>query len=129
MIGIWNTYSDLYLYIMGAAMLVFFGIPLLVTPSGWAKMFHWEIPQSKELVVALGREMGLIISLIAIFAFKVVGVPGAKPFFFDFILWLLATMGLLHIYGAIRKTQPITENIEIALWVVLFVLTLCFYPA
>ncbi len=129
MIGIWKSFSDIYLYIMGAAMLVAYGIPLLVTPLGWAKMFRWEIPQSKDLVVTLGRSLGLVISLVAIFAFRATTVPAAKQFFFDFILWMLATMGLLHVYGAIKKAQPITETIEIALWVILFVVTLCFYPA
>jgi len=128
MIGVWKSYSDVYLYVMGAAMLVTFGVPLLVVPLRWAKIYRWEIPQSENLVVTLGRSLGLVISLIALFAFKVVSVPGAKPLFFDFILWLLAAMTALHVYGGIRKTQPVTETIEIALWVALFVVTLCFYP-
>jgi len=37
-------------------------------------------------------------------------------------------MGALHAYGAIKKIQPVTETVEIILWVVLFLVTLCFYP-
>ena len=44
------------------------------------------------------------------------------------MLWIFVGMILLHVYGAIRKTQPITETIEIGLWVVLSLVTLCFYP-
>src|SRR3989304_5244994 len=33
-----------------------------------------------------------------------------------------------HAYGAIRKTRPITGTVEFLLWVVLFLITLCFYP-
>jgi len=44
------------------------------------------------------------------------------------MLWLIAAMTILHVYGAIRKIQPLTETVEIALWVVLFLVTLCFYP-
>jgi hypothetical protein len=129
MIGIWRTYADVYLYIAGVAMLALYGIPLMVVPLRWARAFRWEIPQPENLVVFLGRSLGIFISLVAIFGFKVTGIPAAKPFFFDFMLWFLATMTALHAYGAIRKTQPITETLEIILWLVLFVVTLCFYPA
>ena len=128
MIGIWQTYSNVYLYAAGAAMLVAFGIPLLLVPLRWARAFRWEVPQPENLVVFLGRSLGILISLLAIFAFKVTASPAAKPFFFDFMLWLFAAMTALHAYGAIRKTQPVTETVEILLWVVLFLITLCFYP-
>jgi hypothetical protein len=128
MIGIWQSYSDIYLYVAGVAMLAAFGIPLLVVPLRWARFLRWEIPQTENLVVFLGRSLGIFISLLAVFAFKVTGSPAAKPFFFDMMLWLFVAMIALHAYGAIRKTQPITETIEILLWVVLFVITLCFYP-
>lgn len=128
MIGIWQSYSDVYLYVAGVAMLATFGIPLLVVPLRWARFLRWEVPQPENLVVFLGRSLGIFISLMAVFAFKVTSSPAAKPFFFDMMLWLFVAMIALHAYGAIRKTQPITETIEILLWVVLFLITLCFYP-
>jgi hypothetical protein len=128
MIGIWKSFSDVYLYIAGVAMLVAFGIPLMVVPLRWARVFRWEIPKPENLVVFLGRSLGIFISVIAVFAFMVVGSPAAKPFYFDLMLGLFVTMIALHVYGAIRKTQPITETVEIALWVVLLLITLCFYP-
>lgn len=129
MIGIWQSYADIYLYILGVAMLAGFGIPLTLVPLRWARLFRWEVPQSQNLVVFLGRSLGIFCSLIAIFAFTVTGDSPAKPFYFTFSLWLIISMALLHVYGAIRKTQPITETVEIILWVVLFLLTLCFSPA
>lgn len=128
MIGIWKSYSDIYLYIAGVATLVAFGLPLVVVPLRWARAFRWEVPRQENLVVFLGRSLGIILSLFAAFAFKVVGSPAAKPFFFDMLLWLFVGMIALHAYGAIRKTQPITETFEIALWVILFLITLGFYP-
>ena len=128
MIGIWQSYSDAYLYVAGVAMLATFGIPLLVVPLSWARAFRWEVPQPENLVVFLGRSLGIFISLLAVFAFKVTSSPAAKPFFFDLMLWLFVAMITLHAYGAIRKTQPITETVEILLWVALFMITLCFYP-
>jgi hypothetical protein len=35
----------------------------------------------------------------------------------------------LHVYGALKRAQPITETMEIGLWIVLFVLALAFFPA
>ena len=128
MIGIWKSYSDVYLVVAGVAMLIAFGLPLTLVPLRWARVLRWEIPQPENLVVFLGRSLGIFISLVAVFAFKATGVPAARPFFFDFILWLFVTMIVLHAYGAIRKTQPITETVEIALWIVLLLVTLCFYP-
>ena len=128
MIGIWQAYSNIYLFVAGVAMLVAFGIPLLIFPLRWARFLRWEVPQPENLVVFLGRSLGIFISLMAVFAFKVTGVPVAKPFFFDLMLWLFVAMIALHAYGAVRKTQPITETVEILLWVVLFFITLCFYP-
>lgn len=128
MIGILQSYSDVFLYVIGVAILAIYGIPLMIVPLRWAQVFRWEVPQSVNLVVFLGRSLGIFISLIAIFAIKVTSTPAAKPFFFDLMLWLIAAMTILHAYGAIRKTQPITETVEIGLWVVLFIITLCFYP-
>jgi uncharacterized membrane protein YeaQ/YmgE (transglycosylase-associated protein family) len=129
MIGIWHSYSDVYLFIVGAAMLLAFGIPLLVVPVHWAHLFRWQVSQPDHLIVFLARSMGIVVSLVALFAFRVTAIPAAKPFFFDFMLALLGAMLVLHVYGAIRKTQPFTETVEISLWVVLFLVTLCFYPA
>ena len=128
MIGIWQSYSDIFLYVVGIAMIVAFGIPLTIVPLRWARVFRWEVPQPENLAVFLGRSLGIFVSMLAIFAFRVTSEPAAKPFFFDLMLWIIAAMGILHIYGAIRKTQPITETVEIVLWVVLFLATLCFYP-
>ncbi len=129
MIGIWQSYSDIYLVATGVAMLLAFGLPLLIVPVRWAQVFRWQVPQPDPLVIFLGRSMGVFIIVVAIFAIRVTGIAAAKPFFFDFMLALFAAMLVLHVYGALRRTQPITETVEIGLWVLLFLVTLGFYPA
>ena len=128
MIGIWNSYTDMFLIIAGVAMMVTFGLPLLLVPMSWARVFRWEIPQPRELVTFLGRSVGVFIIIMAIFCFIVIKTPEAKPFFFDLILFIFVGMILLHGYGAIRGTQPITETLELILWIGLTLVTLCFYP-
>jgi hypothetical protein len=128
MIGIWQDYAEFYLVVAGIAMLGVFGIPLLVAPMTWARLLRWEIPPPGQLVIFLGRSLGLFICVVAAYAFKVAATPQAQPFFFELMLWLFVGMIGLHVYGAIRKAQPITETMEIALWVLLFLVTLAFCP-
>jgi hypothetical protein len=128
-IGVWQTCAGTYLIVAGAAMLAMFGIPLLVAPMSWARLMRWEIPPPGQLVTFLGRSLGLFICVVAAYAFKAAATPQAQPFFFQLMLWLFVGMIGLHVYGAIKRAQPITETIEIGLWVVLLLVTLAFYPA
>jgi len=128
MIGIWSSYADIYLIITGIAMLVAFGLPLILVPMRWASLFRWDVSQPGNLVIFLGRSLGIFITVIALYAFRVSQIPSAMPFFFELMLWTFVGMILLHVYGAIRKIQPVTETIEIGLWVILCLVTLCFYP-
>ena len=128
MVGIWQVYAPIYLIVAGVAMLVCYGIPLLVAPMAWARMFRWEIPPPALLPTFLGRSLGLLICVISLYAFRAAAVPAAQPFFLQLMLLIFAGMIGLHLYGAIRKAQPITETIEIGLWIVLLLVTLAFYP-
>jgi hypothetical protein len=51
------------------------------------------------------------------------------PFFVDMLLWITSGSLLIHVYGAIKKAQPITETIEIIVWVLLLFAKLAFYPS
>jgi len=128
MIGIWQAYTGTYLIVIGVGMLLAFGFPLLVAPMVWARIFRWEVPPPGQLVIFLGRSLGLFICVVGAYAIRVAAVPSAQPFYFELMVWILVAMLGLHIYGAIKKAQPITETIEIALWVVLLLVTLAFYP-
>ena len=129
MIGIWKSYADIYLIVAGVAMLAAFGLPLMLVPLKWARVFRWDVSRPGDLVIFLGRSLGVFLSVMGMYAFKVSQTPTAMPFYFELMLWIFVGMILLHVYGAIRKTQPITETIEIGLWVILSLVTLCFYPA
>jgi hypothetical protein len=128
MIGLWSPYLHIYLYVVAVAMGIGFGIPLLLVPIQWARVFRWEIPQQRDLATFLGRSVGVFICVLAIFAYKAANTPAVQPFFFDLLLWVIAGSFLIHVYGAIKKAQPVTETIEILLWIFLFLATLAFYP-
>ena len=128
MIGIWNQYLHIYLYVLSIGMLIGFGLPLLFVPLYWARLFRWEIPRPVELTAFLGRSLGVFICVVAVFAFRAANLPAVQLFFFDMLLWTLIGSILLHLYGAIRKAQPITETVEILVWFLLLFATLAFYP-
>ena len=129
MIGMWNPYLHIYLYVLSAGMLIGFGLPLLFVPIRWALLFRWEIPQPKELATFLGRSVGVFIIVLSVFAFRAANIPAVQPFFFDMLLWTLVGSILIHIYGAVSKAQPITETVEILMWFLLLFATLAFYPS
>jgi hypothetical protein len=110
-------------------MLIGFGLPLLFVPLQWARVFRWEIPQRKDLAVFLGRSVGVFIIAFSVFAYRAANNPADQPFFVDMMLWILSGSLLIHVYGAIRKAQPITETIEILVWILLILATIAFYPS
>jgi hypothetical protein len=110
-------------------MLIGFGLPLLLVPMRWARLFRWEIPQPKELATFLGRSVGVFIIVVAVFAFRAANIPAVQPFFFNMLAWILIGSILIHIYGALRKAQPITETVEILVWFLLLFATMAFYPS
>ena len=128
MIGLWSPYLHIYLYVVTVAMLIGFGLPLILVPIHWARIFCWEIPQQKDLAAFLGRSVGVLICVLAIFATKAANTPAVQRFFVDMLLWITAGSLLIHIYGAIKKAQPVTETIEILVWILLLLATLAFYP-
>jgi hypothetical protein len=129
MIGIFSHYSNVFLYVVGTATLLGFGLPLTIFPLKWARLFQWRLPEDSQLASFLGRSLGVLLVVISIFSILVPAIPMLMPYFYIFLLVILGAMLLLHVFGAIRKLQPMTETWEIALWVILFILGLCFYPA
>ena len=128
MIGMWSTHAQAYLLVFSAIVAVVFALPVFVAPLAWARIFLWNIPEDTDLVVYFGRCLATFLLILLAFTFRA-GVTGeGLVFVFEFLLPLFAIMVLLHLYGAIRKIQPITETVEIGVYAALFVLTLLFFP-
>lgn len=128
MIGIWGGYSSQFLSIVGWLILVVFAIPITIWPFQWAKAVGWEIPQHTHLVLYFGRCLGCVAIAVALFSIFAANYLLVQPFYFKFLLFIWASMVILHIYGAMKKIQPILETYEIGFWSGLVLLTLCFWP-
>lgn len=129
MVGIWSQYSSAYLYVLGIGILIGFGLPMLIAPMTFGRILKWQIPDHEHLAIYFGRCLGGIACVIAVFGIRVARSPELQPFFFELAVSALSILTLIHIYGAIRKIQPITETLEIGFWFGLIVLTLCFFPS
>ena len=128
MIGIWSSYSSHYLYVLVIGILGAFGLPMLISPITFGRVLGWHIPDHEHLAIYFGRCLGGIACVLAVFGFEVARNPELQPFFFGLIMGTFCILTAIHIYGALRKIQPISETIEIAFWFALIILTLCFYP-
>jgi hypothetical protein len=128
MVGIWRSYTEIFIYINTTALLLAFCIPMMIAPMKWAKVLRWHIPDHEHLAIYLGRSLGGFACVLALFAFKAMKDSRVLPFYFDMGLGIGIAMIVIHAYGGIRKIQPVTETVEILFWIGQVVLTLCFYP-
>jgi chromate transport protein ChrA len=110
-----------YLVISASFFVVVIALPLLFAPLTWARWFGWKIPEgNNDLTVYFGRCLGA--TALAIIIAVAHGIPDPKShhLLFDLVAIVSGLMILIHVWGAIRKTQPLSETIEIAVWVVAF---------
>lgn len=128
MLGIWGSYSSQFLFVIGTSTLVIFGVPMAIWPIQWAKTLRWEIPAQIDLAVYYGRCLGCVAFVIGSFGVVAAMNPAVQTFYFQFLLACWVLMVVVHIYGAVKKIQPITETYEIGFWFGLVLLTLSFWP-
>ena len=128
MVGIWRSWTEIFVYVNTIALIFAFCIPMMIAPMKWAKVLRRHIPDHAHLAIYLGRCLGGFACVLALFAFKAVNDPNLLPFYFDVGLGIDIAMIVIHAYGGIKKIQPMTETVEILFWIGQVVLALCFYP-
>jgi hypothetical protein len=128
MIGLLGNYSSVFLIVFCVGMTLLFGIPLLVRPIQWACVLRWQLPDHKHLAIYFGRCLGSVICVLAFFGLRAASYVPVQRYYFDIILANFVIQTLIHIYGAVRKIQPLSETLEIGFWAGLIVVTLAFYP-
>lgn len=106
-----------FLVVAVSIFLVVIALPLLFVPLTWARWFRWKLPEgSTDLTVYFGRCLGgvALTMLIAVAH----AIPDPKRYYrlFDMVSVVCGVMILIHVYGGLRKIQPLTETLEIAVW-------------
>ncbi len=107
-----------YLVASGALFLVLYALPLLFAPLAWARAFRWELPTGGgvHLTVYLGRCLGAVAVAVIALAFRAAPDPAAHRDVFHLIAAIGVLMTAIHAWGAFRRTQPWTEDVEILLY-------------
>ena len=129
MIGIWSAHAQTFMLVFAIVAMVGFVIPMLFAPMFWARMLLWKIPEDTDLAVYSLRSLGSLGLAVLLITLRAAITGEGLLFVYELFIPFFALMVLLHLYGAIKKIQPITETLEIGFWLVLLFLGLCFMPA
>ena len=129
MIGIWSAHAQTFMLVFAILALFAFVIPMIFAPMFWARMLLWNIPEDTDLAVYSLRSLGSLGLAVLLITFRAAISGEGLLLIYELFIPFFALMVLVHLYGAIKKIQPITETLEIGFWLVLLVLALCFMPA
>jgi hypothetical protein len=129
MIGIWSAHAQTFMLVFAIVATVFFVIPMIFAPMFWARMLLWNIPEDTDLAVYSLRSLGSLGLAVLLVTFRSAITGEGLLIVYQLFVPFFLLMVLVHLYGAIRKIQPITETLEIGFWLVLLILALCFMPA
>ena len=129
MIGMWSGYSDEFLTFLSAATFLFFAVPLTLTPLRWARFMGFKIPSHTDLAVYFGRSVGGLVTAINVMAFRAGRTGEGVETALCLILGIAVMMFFVHLWGAIKKIQPLSETLEIAFWIALGLAALAVWPA
>lgn len=105
-----------------------FALPILLAPLAWARAFRWRLPEDTDLAVYFGRCLGVVAAVLMSFALRAGFTGEGLTQMYQIAIPVFVGMTLVHVWGAVRRVQPITETIEIAFWGGLVLLAVLFYP-
>lgn len=108
-------------------MLVF-ALPYIFAPLLWGKFVGFTLPENTDLAIYFGRSLGVAASGVCLMCYLASGTPAAQPIVFQGLILVSAVLTITHIYGAIKKIQPLVETLEIGAWFGMLLLQLAVYP-
>jgi hypothetical protein len=106
-----------FLVVSTSFFLLVYALPLLFIPLRWARWFGWELPTgNNDLTVYFARCLGGLALAIIITVVQFIPDPRSHLAIFELIGLVCGMMVLVHVWGAVRKTQPWPETAEIPLY-------------
>lgn len=128
MIGAYSGYAAEFLIGLSALTFFLFTIPLMLVPLKWAKIMGFEIPAHTDLAVYFGRSVAALAASVNFLAMRA-GLSGRAVF--DVLILIVAIacfMTIIHVWGAIKKIQPLSETLEIGFWIAMGLVALAVLP-
>ncbi len=112
-----HPFASAFLAASCAFFLVVYAAPLALFPLAWARWFRWQLPEGgADLTVYFGRCTGVLALAVIALVARAVPDPRGHLYVFDLIAVACGLMTVLHAWGALRRTQPWTEDVEIVLY-------------
>jgi hypothetical protein len=129
MIGIWGIHAAGFLLAVVAVTTPVFALPLFLVPLAWARRFGWRIPEHTDLAVYFGRCLGAFVLVLELMMLRA-GLTGAYIVpIYQMLIAIAAFMVVVHIWGAVKRIQPLSETLEIGMYSGLGLLAVLFYPS
>ncbi len=123
-----NTGSSIFMLAGSTGLVILLGLPLLISPMAWARRLGWKIPEEADLANYLGRSLGGVGLSIAAVGYLAARDPWQYRPVFDLLIVLGVFLTAVHVYGFVRRSQPVFENLEIVLYPLVSALAWYFYP-
>lgn len=129
MLGLWSANAAEFLLFLTLATTLVFALPIFLVPLTWARLMAWQIPQQTDLAVYFGRCLGAFILILEALMLRAALTGEAMHTAFELLAATATMMIVVHVYGALKRIQPLSETLEIGFYVLLLLLTLMFWPA
>lgn len=128
MLGLWSANAADFLLVLTLATTLVFALPIFLVPLTWARLMAWQIPQQTDLAVYFGRCLGAFILILEALMLRAALTGEAMHTAFELLAATATMMIVVHVYGALKRIQPLSETLEIGFYVLLLLLTLMFWP-
>ena len=128
MLGIWSESAADYLLVLTVVTTLVFALPIFLVPLTWARLMGWRIPTQTDLTVYFGRCLGAFILILEAMMLRAALTGEAMHTVFELLAATALMMIVVHVCGALRRIQPLSETLEIGFYAGLLLLTLLFWP-
>jgi len=109
-------FASWFLWIASSLFLLAYALPLLFAPLAWARWFRWRLPETRALTVYLGRCTGALACTLLVFTFRAAPHPREHRLVLEEVVVAAILMTAVHAWGALKRQQPWTEDVEIVLY-------------
>ena len=128
-IGSYAEHAPTLLVVSSIVFTLLFALPMVLKPLSWGRAMRFTIPAETDLAVYFGRCLGSLALVLNAVALRAAVTGVGMTLVFEISIAFAVLMVLVHVYGAVKQIQPITETVEIAFWILVVALYVLCFPA